>query len=81
MGRIDDLANRYVDEWAPLDPIGATYVGISGYDSELTDLSIKHQWHLWSGDHSAVYWSAHLEDYLRFSDASLSSRVPTSSLS
>jgi uncharacterized protein (DUF885 family) len=39
VGRIDDLANRYVDEWAPLDPIGATYVGVSGYDSELTDLS------------------------------------------
>jgi uncharacterized protein (DUF885 family) len=39
VGRIDDLANRYVDEWAPLDPIGATYVGISGYDHELTDLS------------------------------------------
>ena len=39
MGRIDDLANRYVDEWAPLDPIGATYVGISGYDNRLTDLS------------------------------------------
>ncbi|OLB80151.1 MAG: hypothetical protein AUI14_07650 [Actinobacteria bacterium 13_2_20CM_2_71_6] len=39
MGRIDDLANRYVDEWAPLDPIGATYVGISGYDHDLGDLS------------------------------------------
>ena len=39
MGRIDDLANSYVDQWAPLDPIGATYVGISGYDHKLTDLS------------------------------------------
>ena len=39
MGRIDDLADRYVDEWAPLDPTGATYVGIAGYDNELTDLS------------------------------------------
>jgi uncharacterized protein (DUF885 family) len=39
VGRIDDLANRYVDEWAPLDPIGATYVGIAGYDDKLTDLS------------------------------------------
>jgi uncharacterized protein (DUF885 family) len=39
VGRIDDLANRYVDEWAPLDPIAATYVGISGHDHELTDLS------------------------------------------
>ena len=39
MGRIDDLANSYVDEWAPLDPIAATYVGISGYDDKLTNLS------------------------------------------
>ena len=51
------------------------------FDGELTDLGINHQWHLWAGDHSAAYWSAHLEDYLRFYDASLSSRVPRSSLS
>jgi putative tributyrin esterase len=51
------------------------------FDAELTDLGIKHQWHLWAGDHSAAYWSAHLDDYLRFYDASLSSRVPRSSLS
>jgi enterochelin esterase-like enzyme len=51
------------------------------FDGELTDLGIKHQWHLWAGDHSAAYWSAHLEDYLRFYNASLSSRVPRSSLS
>ena len=39
MGRIDDLANRYVDEWAPLDPIGATFAGVAGYDHDLGDLS------------------------------------------
>ena len=39
MGRIDDLANRYVADWAPLDPTGATYVGINGHDDKLTDLS------------------------------------------
>ena len=33
------IANRYVDEWAALDPIGATYVGIAGHDDRLTDLS------------------------------------------
>jgi uncharacterized protein (DUF885 family) len=38
--RVDDLANRYVDEWAPLSPVGATYVGIEGYDDKLDDLSI-----------------------------------------
>ncbi|MFG2064948.1 DUF885 domain-containing protein [Micromonospora sp. NPDC048871] len=39
MGRIDDIANRYVAEWAALSPTGATYVGISGYDDRLDDLS------------------------------------------
>ncbi|WP_213454605.1 DUF885 domain-containing protein [Rhizomonospora bruguierae] len=39
MGRIDDLANRYVTDWAPLNPIGATFVGIAGYDDRLDDLS------------------------------------------
>jgi uncharacterized protein (DUF885 family) len=39
VGRIDDLANRYVDEWAPLNPTAATYVGIAGYDDQLDDLS------------------------------------------
>jgi len=39
VGRIDDIANRYVDEWAALNPAGATYVGIPGYDDQLDDLS------------------------------------------
>jgi uncharacterized protein (DUF885 family) len=39
VGRIDDLADRYVDEWAPLDPVGATFAGIAGYDAELGDLT------------------------------------------
>jgi uncharacterized protein (DUF885 family) len=39
VGRIDDLANRYVDDWAELNPIGATAVGIAGHDHRLDDLS------------------------------------------
>ncbi|PZG06763.1 DUF885 domain-containing protein [Micromonospora craterilacus] len=39
MGRIDDLANRYVADWAALSPAGATSVGIAGYDDKLDDLS------------------------------------------
>jgi uncharacterized protein (DUF885 family) len=39
VGRIDEIADRYVTEWAPLDPSGATYVGIAGQDDTLTDLS------------------------------------------
>ena len=39
MGRIDDLADRYVAEWAELSPLGATYVGIAGHDDKIDDLS------------------------------------------
>jgi uncharacterized protein (DUF885 family) len=39
VGQVDEIADRYVEEWAPLDPIGATYVGIPGHDDKLTDLS------------------------------------------
>src|SRR5688572_5495405 len=39
MGRITDLADRFVDELAELEPLAATYLGIPGYDHRLTDLS------------------------------------------
>jgi uncharacterized protein (DUF885 family) len=39
VGQIDEIADRYVDAWATLDPIGATSVGIAGHDDRLTDLS------------------------------------------
>jgi uncharacterized protein (DUF885 family) len=39
VGHVDDLANRYVDEWAPLNPSGATFIGVPGYDDQLDDLS------------------------------------------
>jgi uncharacterized protein (DUF885 family) len=39
VGRLDEIADRYVDEWAALEPIGATYVGVAGFDDKLTDYS------------------------------------------
>ncbi|WP_018347544.1 DUF885 domain-containing protein [Longispora albida] len=39
MGNVDDIANRYVDEWAPLDPLSASSVGIAGFDDKMSDLS------------------------------------------
>jgi uncharacterized protein (DUF885 family) len=39
VGQIDEIADRYVDEWAPLDPVGATYAGIPGHEDRLTDQS------------------------------------------
>jgi uncharacterized protein (DUF885 family) len=39
MGRVDDIAEQYVTQWAPLDPVSSTYVGIVGYDDKLTELT------------------------------------------
>jgi uncharacterized protein (DUF885 family) len=36
---VDAIANRYVEDYAALDPIMATYLGIAGHESELTDFS------------------------------------------
>ncbi|GIG03089.1 DUF885 domain-containing protein [Catellatospora citrea] len=41
MGRIADLADRYVNDWASLSPIGATFFGVSGFDDRLDDLSAE----------------------------------------
>jgi enterochelin esterase-like enzyme len=32
----------------------------------LTRFDIPHEWHLFSGEHDETYWSAHVEDYLRW---------------
>jgi uncharacterized protein (DUF885 family) len=39
MSAIDEIADRYVERYAALDPITATFIGIAGYDDRLTDLS------------------------------------------
>jgi uncharacterized protein (DUF885 family) len=36
---VDAIADRFVEDYAALDPLAATYVGIPGHDSEVTDLS------------------------------------------
>ncbi|MGH3391817.1 MAG: DUF885 domain-containing protein [Actinomadura sp.] len=39
MSALDDLADRYVDEFAALDPCVATIIGVAGQESRLTDYS------------------------------------------
>ncbi len=39
MGHIDEIADRYVDEYARLDPIAATALGIAGHDDRLTEMT------------------------------------------
>ena len=36
---VDAIAERYVDEYAALDPITATFIGVDGHDDRLGDLS------------------------------------------
>ena len=36
---VDDISERYVEEYAALDPVTATYLGIAGHDDRLPDLS------------------------------------------
>ncbi|TMC69795.1 MAG: hypothetical protein E6J13_10530 [Chloroflexi bacterium] len=60
------------------DPWAATAVQ---FDRELTDLGVRHEWHLWSGGHSASYWTAHLGDYLRFYARSFSAKPVRSAIS
>ena len=36
---ITALSDTYVEQYARLDPIGATFAGINGFDDRLTDFS------------------------------------------
>jgi len=36
---VDRLSDDYVEQYARLDPIGATFAGITGYDDRMTDFS------------------------------------------
>jgi enterochelin esterase-like enzyme len=54
-----------------VDPWRAQAMAIS---DELTSLGIADEWHEYSGDHSAAYWSAHTRDYLAFYANAFASR-------
>ena len=36
------------------------------FESLLSERLIPHEWHIYPGDHSEEYWSAHVEEYLRW---------------
>jgi enterochelin esterase-like enzyme len=35
-------------------------------ESYFTDFGLAHEWHLYSGAHTEEYWSAHVEEYIRW---------------
>lgn len=39
MANVNQIADSYVERWAALDPLGATFAGIAGHDDAVTDLS------------------------------------------
>jgi uncharacterized protein (DUF885 family) len=39
--RIDARCEQYVNDYVALNPLGATYLGIAGYDDQLTDISLE----------------------------------------
>jgi enterochelin esterase-like enzyme len=68
-----------VEPWLstiPLDKMPAIYIDIDENDQDidkarwlenlLTSKNIPHEWHLNTGFHDEKYWSAHVEEYLRW---------------
>lgn len=35
-------------------------------EEQFNDYGVQHEWHLYSGDHTEEYWSAHVEEYIRW---------------
>jgi len=35
-------------------------------ESIFTEFDVSHEWHRYSGDHTEQYWSAHVEEYIRW---------------
>jgi enterochelin esterase-like enzyme len=35
-------------------------------ESEFNEAGLTHEWHLYSGAHTEEYWSAHVEEYIRW---------------
>ncbi|HEY6957652.1 MAG TPA: alpha/beta hydrolase-fold protein [Candidatus Limnocylindria bacterium] len=64
---------RGVDLWIDIGAADPWAKLAEQFNRELNTLKVAHQWHEWSGDHSASYWRAHLVEYLRFYDTSLAS--------
>lgn len=68
-----------VDDWIQAIPPASrpvVFMDIGEDDQELastkqiesifTQFDVPHEWHLYSGDHTEEYWSAHVEEYIRW---------------
>ena len=69
------IMNDWLDE-IPISSRPRVFMDIGDNDPELTrasqveakfnDFGLTHEWHLYSGAHTEEYWSAHVEEYLRW---------------
>jgi enterochelin esterase-like enzyme len=64
---------RGITWWIDSGDIDPWHVQAQALSAELSSLGIANQWHLYTGDHSAAYWSAHVRDYLMFYAGALAS--------
>ena len=39
---------------------------IMQFESLLSEYQVPHEWHMYTGDHSEMYWSAHVTEYLQW---------------
>jgi enterochelin esterase-like enzyme len=65
IGAKPDLARGYT-WWIDTGSVDPWLAPATAIHEKLNALGITHEWHVFPGDHSAAYWSAHVEDYLRF---------------
>jgi enterochelin esterase-like enzyme len=74
---LDDAA--FLEEWIaaiPPESFPRLFLDIGDRDKEvgyarllaelLLEYNIPYEWHLYAGDHSEVYWGAHVEEYMRW---------------
>jgi enterochelin esterase-like enzyme len=60
-----DLARTYI-WWIDDGDVDPWRVEATAIHNKLDSLGITNEWHAYTGDHSATYWSAHVADYLGY---------------
>lgn len=66
---------RTLTIWLDYGLLDGFRTGQLAFEQALIANGIAHQRHEWDGDHSHLYWSAHLPAYLRFYDAAFTQTV------
>jgi enterochelin esterase-like enzyme len=67
-----NLSQKYPDRarrlklWVDIGDKDPWEPAAESYHTLLESKRIAHNWHEWAGGHDGAYWSAHIEDYLRF---------------